>query len=356
MERVIAGMSGGVDSAVAAFLLKEAGYDVTGVTLRTWSSEEYSRCCDVSDAEEAARKIGIPFYSFNCSDLFRKTVTEPFAREYLRGRTPNPCIICNRYVKWDRMEIYASLLDAKYVATGHYARIVKLPNGRYTVRSAAHEQKDQTYMLYRLTQEQLSRTLMPLGELSKDEVRDIAGTIGLASADKPDSQEICFVPDDDYAGYIERNSDAPACTEGYFVNEAGEVLGRHKGIIHYTVGQRKGLGIAMGHPLYVSAIDAEKNIVVLSDEEALLRRNVICTDVNFLSVSGLSEGEKIRCRAKIRYHHEAAPAWASVRDGRLVIEFDEPVRAAAPGQSAVLYDEDKNVIGGGIIDHACDQI
>ncbi|MCR5590748.1 MAG: tRNA 2-thiouridine(34) synthase MnmA [Lachnospiraceae bacterium] len=357
MKRVIAGMSGGVDSAVAALLLKQSGYDVIGVTLRTWQSDGTgeSRCCEIADAEAAAKQIGIPYHSFNCTSVFEDKVIEPFVCAYLEGRTPNPCIECNRYVKWEMMAYYAKVLDADYIATGHYANAVKLDNGRYTVRTADHAAKDQTYMLYKLTQEQLSRTLMPLGKLTKEEVRQIAAENGIGVAAKPDSQEICFVPDDDYAGFIEkRQEDLPG--EGDFVNESGEVLGKHRGIIHYTVGQRKGLGISAGHPLYVSRIDSKKNEVVLSDEEALFARTVVCSDVNFLSIPGIGKGEKISCSARIRYHHTPAPATAEMKDDRLVITFDESVRAAAPGQSAVMYDLDGCVIGGGIIVGACDQI
>ena len=351
-------MSGGVDSAVAAFLLKQSGYEVEGVTLRTWTSDEGDdgRCCDIEDAAAAAAHIGIGHHSFNCTGIFTEKVIEPFVCAYLAGTTPNPCIICNRSVKWEMMLYYAKVLNAGLVATGHYAKIIKLDSGRYTVGTAEHAAKDQTYMLYRLTQEQLAKTLMPLGTLTKEEVRSIAAENGIPVADKPDSQEICFVPDDDYAGYISRYRKGEVPGEGFFVNEDGEVLGKHKGIINYTVGQRKGLGIAMGRPVYVSRIDSGRNEVVLSDEEALFRRCAVCSDLNFMSIPGLSKGERLRCRAKVRYHHRPAEAVAEVKDDKLIITFDEPVRAISPGQSAVMYDDHGNVIGGGIICHACDQI
>lgn len=348
-KKVAVGMSGGVDSAVAAYLLKQDGFDVIGISLRTWVSQtgEEGRCCEIDDARAACAKIGIPFHTFNVADDFTRRVTEPFTKEYLKGRTPNPCIVCNRYVKWARLLYYADLLGADYIATGHYAGVVKLPNGRYTVRTAKHAAKDQTYMIYALTQEQLSRTLMPLREYSKDEVRAIAQECGLDVANKPDSQEICFVPDDDYAGYIEKNCDnLPG--EGDFVDSDGKVLGRHKGIIHYTIGQRKGLGIAFGVPMYVKKIDVTGNKVVLAKDEDLYGKTVTCSDVNFMSVEGIDDS--LRCRAKIRYHHTPQEATATYEDGKLILRFDEPVRAAAPGQSAVMYDEEGFVIGGGVIE------
>ncbi|MCR4808175.1 MAG: tRNA 2-thiouridine(34) synthase MnmA [Lachnospiraceae bacterium] len=352
MERVIVGMSGGVDSAVAAYLLKREGYDVTGVTLRTWVSDEgeEGRCCEIDDARRAAAAIGIPYHVFNCTSDFKKCVIDPFVDDYLHGLTPNPCVICNRLIKWERMLNTADILKADLVATGHYARLVRLDNGRYTVRQAGHTEKDQTYMLYRLTQDQLARTLMPLGDLTKDEVRRIADEAGIPVADKPDSQEICFIPDDDHAGYIEHNHPQDLPGQGDFVDEDGRILGRHKGIIHYTVGQRKGLGLPLGYPAYVKKIDVVKNEVVISRNEALFNRTVICRDINLMSIPCINEGDELRCRARIRYHHIPQDAVVSAAgDGMIRILFDEPVRAAAPGQSAVMYDEDDNVIGGGII-------
>ena len=348
MPKVLVGMSGGVDSAVAAYLLKKAGFDVTGVTLRTQSAE--SRCCEIDDARESAMKIGIPFYPLNCIEDFQAKVTEHFIESYLKGETPNPCVICNRAVKWERLLYYAKAVGADFVATGHYASVVRLENGRYTVKKGAYADKDQSYMLYRLSQEQLAATLMPLGSYSKEEVRTIARDAGLKVSEKPDSQEICFVTEGDYAGYIEAQYIGDLPGEGNFVDTEGNVLGRHKGIIHYTVGQRRGLELAMGYPVYVKSIDPERNEVVVARDEELYGSEVLCRDLNFLSIHGLSEGEELRCLAKIRYRHEAAPAVLKMReDGSLLIAFDEPVRAAAPGQSAVFYDEDGFVIGGGII-------
>jgi len=352
MKKVLVGMSGGVDSAAAAFLLKKAGYDVVGVTLRTWQADggDESRCCDIDDARSAADKIGMEFFPVNCALDFQRYVVEPFAKEYLQGRTPNPCIECNRYVKWEKLLYYAKVIGASHVATGHYASVVKLDNGRYSVRKAAHAEKDQTYMLYKLTQEQLAATLMPLGELSKSEVRQIAKDAGLPVASKPDSQEICFVTDGSYAEHIEKTAGADRLAEGFFVDVRGNVLGRHKGIIHYTVGQRRGLGVALGYPAYVKEIRADSNEVVLSGEQALYHKELLCSDTNFMTVPALKKGERIPCTVKIRYHHAGQPATITLTDSDMVkVSFDEPVRAATPGQSAVFYDEEERVIGGGVI-------
>ena len=239
MARVIVGISGGVDSAVAAYLLKQEGHDVIGMTLRTWEAPDGrdGRCCEIDDARSIAAKLGIKFYPINCISEFSDHVIVPFVSDYIKGLTPNPCIECNRYVKWEKMLYYAKVMQADHIATGHYASVVKTDGGRYTVKKAAHLIKDQTYMLYKLTQEQLASTLMPLGSLSKEEVRSIAKEAGIPVADKPDSQEICFVTDGSYAEYIRENAREPIPGEGPFVDEDGKVLGTHKGIIHYTVGQ-----------------------------------------------------------------------------------------------------------------------
>lgn len=352
MKKVIVGMSGGVDSAVAAYLLKVAGYDVIGVTLRTWISADGkdSRCCEIDDARRIAWHLDIPYHVISCRAEFRETVTEPFIQEYLQGRTPNPCVICNQTIKWEKMLEAAQVMQADYIATGHYATLVSLENGRYTVQKSLYAPKDQTYMLYRLTQEQLSRTILPLGRLSKDEVRQIAERVGLPVASKPDSQEICFVTDGDYVDYIEQNTEQEIPGEGFFVDEEGSPLGRHKGIIHYTVGQRKGLGLALGYPAYVKEIRAERNEVVIGREDALYRTSILCDQLNYLSIPGIEEHESIRAKVKIRYHHEAVPAEITKVDAeRVEITFDTPVRAAAPGQSAVFYDDRDYVIGGGVI-------
>ena len=351
MPRVLVGLSGGVDSAVAAFLLKKAGYDVVGVTLRTWLSEngEEGRCCEMDDARRVCMRLGIPYYPLNCADIFKESVIDPFMDSYLKGETPNPCIECNRHIKWERMLYFSSIFRAELVATGHYASIVKLVNGRYTVRQALHASKDQTYMLYKLTQEQLARTLMPLGTMTKDEVRKIADEEGLPVADKPDSQELCFVSDD-YAGYIEANCRGRIPKEGNFVDMSGRVLGRHKGLIHYTIGQRKGLGISAGCPLYVKNIDPVKNEILLGNLESIMYDEVICDDLNFLSIERPQKGFEFECMAKIRYHHEAQDARVKILDeDSALISFKDPVKAPAPGQATVFYDKDGCVIGGGTI-------
>ena len=352
MKKVLVGLSGGVDSAVAACLLKQAGYEVVGVTLRTWAGAEgqESRCCEIDDARETARRIGIPYYAFNCVSDFEKKVVQPFVRDYLHGMTPNPCVVCNREIKWERLLYHADVLKADYVATGHYASVVQLENGRYTVRKAAHSGKDQTYMLYRLTQEQLARTLMPLGDYSKEEVRRIAGEAGLRVASKPDSQEICFVTDGDYADFIVDHENGEVPGEGNYVDEAGNVLGRHKGIIHYTTGQRKGLGVAFGHPMYIKEIRADQNEIVLSGYEETCCKAILCEDLNFMGIPEPGEGESIRCQVKVRYRHSGEYALLEkTGENRFKVTFDQPVRFAAPGQSAVFYDDNDCVLGGGFI-------
>ncbi len=352
MPKVVVGMSGGVDSAVTAYLLKMSGYDVIGVTLRIWESIDGagSRCCEIDDARKVALTLGIPYYAINCVRDFRENVTKPFVCDYVKGITPNPCIECNRYVKWDRMLDTANVYGADFIATGHYASVVKLPNGRYTVQEASARNKDQTYMVYKLTQEQLSRTLMPLGNLTKDEVRNIAKAAKLPVAEKPDSQEICFVTEGHYADYIEENYEGDVPGEGNFVSEDGTILGRHKGITHYTVGQRKGLGIAMGHPVFVKCIDPEKNEVVLSEEAGIMKDEIMTRDNNFMSIDGISPGEEVEATVKIRYHHPGEKAVLTCADNGIIkINFEKPVRAATPGQSAVFYDEERRVIGGGRI-------
>lgn len=351
-SKVIVGMSGGVDSMAAAYLLRQEGYEVVGLTLRTWEAEDgsESRCCEMDDARRAAGALGIPWHPLNCLTDFQKYVTEPFVENYLQGLTPNPCIECNRYVKWERMLYMAKVLRADYVATGHYASLICLDNGRYTVKKALHAEKDQTYMLYRLTQEQLKATLLPLGLLSKETVRKIAEDAALPAAQKPDSQEICFVPDGHYSEYVVNASCGKAPPEGFFVDEEGKVLGKHKGIIYYTVGQRRGLGLPLGYPAFVTKIDADRNVIIIGRDSSLLTSEICCERVNYMGIPPLAEGEAARVSVKIRYHHQEQPAeLICTGPGQVRVIFDEPVRAAAPGQSAVFYDENGCVAGGGII-------
>lgn len=353
--KVVVGMSGGVDSSVAAYLLKEQGYDVIGVTMQIWQDEEYDTqahnggCCGLSavdDARRVADQIGIPYYVMNFKAPFKEKVIDYFISEYQCGRTPNPCIACNRYVKWESLLSRSLEIGADYIATGHYARVEKLENGRFSVLKSVTEEKDQTYALYNLTQEQLKRTLMPIGKYSKNEVRDIAKKAGLIIASKPDSQDICFVPDGKYGEFIKNNSPHDILP-GNFVDREGNILGKHKGIVYYTVGQRKGLGIPAGDRLYVLEIRSETNEVVLGENKDLMWNNIVAKDFNFMSIEGLQD--EMNVTAKIRYNHRGAKAVLKKRDdGHMECIFEEPQRAPTPGQALVCYDGNK-VVGGGVI-------
>ena len=354
-KKVVVGMSGGVDSSVAAYLLKEQGYDVIGVTMQIWQDEEETvqeengGCCGLSAVEDARRvaaALDIPYYVMNFKKEFQKYVIDYFMDEYLNGRTPNPCIACNRYVKWEALLTRSMEIGADYISTGHYARIDVLPNGRYAIKHSATRMKDQTYALYNLTQDQLKRTLMPVGEYSKEEIRAIAEKIHLKVASKPDSQDICFVPDGDYAEFIRRESKKEV-PEGNFVSTDGKILGRHKGITHYTVGQRKGLGLSLGHPAFVLEIRPETNEVVIGTNEESMTRFVKANHLNFMAVEDI-EGE-MRAFGKIRYNNKGAPCTVKrTGEDEILCTFDEPVRAVTPGQALVLYDGDY-VLGGGTI-------
>lgn len=352
MSKIIVGLSGGVDSAVTAYLLKLAGHEVIGITLKTWLSEYggYSRCCEIDKVRELSDRIGIPYYVINCTGEFMQLITQPFIESYLIGETPNPCVICNRRIKWDKMLEAADSLGADFIATGHYSNIERLSNGRLTVSQSTHAEKDQSYMLYRLTQEQLLRTIFPLGKLSKAEVRHIAKQAGLTSAELPDSQEICFITEGRYADFIEMHTDRELPPEGDFTDESGRILGRHKGIYNYTVGQRRGLGISLGYRAFVKRIDVENDRVILGDEASLYSHEVVCRDTVFMGLPEPKAGEHFSAFGKVRYHSKVQKVLAEMLDnGRLRITFDEPVRAAAPGQSAVLYDDNMCVLCGGII-------
>lgn len=348
-------MSGGVDSSVAAWLLKEQGYDVIGVTMQIWQDEalaqqeENGGCCGLSAAEDARRVaecLGIPYYVMNFKNEFKENVIDYFVQDYQEGKTPNPCIACNRFVKWESLLRRSMSIGADFIATGHYARIEKLANGRYALRTSVTAEKDQTYALYSLTQDQLARTLMPVGAYHKDQVRAMAKQLLLPVADKPDSQEICFIPDHDYARFIEESTGRPA-QEGNFVDAQGRVLGRHKGIIHYTVGQRKGLNLSFGRPVFVTEIRQKTNEVVLGDSAAVFSDRLTCSRLNWMALDG-PDGD-MRVTAKIRYSHKGAPCVLRVIGEDLAeCLFDVPQRAITPGQAVVFYDGEY-VLGGGTI-------
>lgn len=355
-KKVVVGMSGGVDSSVAAWLLKEKGYDVIGVTMQIWQDEEPSiqeengGCCGLSavdDARRVADNLQIPYYVMNFKKEFKENVIDYFVQEYVEGKTPNPCIACNRYVKWESLLKRSMDIGAEYIATGHYARVEQLKNGRYALRKSATAAKDQTYALYNLTQYQLAHTLMPVGDFEKDDIRKMAEEINLQVAHKPDSQEICFIPDNDYAKFIEKNSGCHL-SDGNFVDKEGNILGRHKGITHYTIGQRKGLNLAMGHPVFVVDIRPDTNEVVIGEQGDVFSDRLTCNRLNWMSIEGLG-GQAIKVTAKIRYSHKGAPC--TIREiGPDLAEcvFDEPQRAITPGQAVVFYDGEY-VAGGGTI-------
>ncbi|EAX46402.1 tRNA (5-methylaminomethyl-2-thiouridylate)-methyltransferase [Thermosinus carboxydivorans Nor1] len=354
--RVVVAMSGGVDSSLTAALLVHQGYDVIGVTMQIWENDlpeidpEHRGCCSLSavnDARRVADKLGIPYYVLNFREMFQETVVDYFIREYAAGKTPNPCIACNRYVKFEGLLQKALALDAQYVATGHYARIeYDKGRGRYILRKGVDRTKDQSYALYHLNQHTLRHFLMPLGEYTKVQTRQMARQFGLAVAEKPDSQEICFIPNDDYKSFLEEKA-PETLRPGNIVDTHGRILGRHKGLPLYTVGQRKGLGIAVGKPLYVVALDYERNEVIVGSDEDVFASELIAEDLNFITVDKLAS--PLRVAAKIRYSAREAPATITPeREGAVYVRFDEPQRAITPGQSVVFYDGD-TVVGGGII-------
>ena len=339
-KKVLIAMSGGVDSSAAALLLQKQGYECAGATL--------SLCGNETDgAKRIADGLGMPFYIFDEHELFAREVMDHFVSEYRAGRTPNPCIDCNRCLKFGAFLDRALEMGFDYIATGHYARVgYDEASGRYRLLRGESRAKDQSYVLYSLTQDQLAHTRLPLGAMHKSETRRIAEEQGFYNADKPDSQDICFVPDGDYAGFIARYTGRD-CPAGDFVDESGHVLGQHKGIVHYTVGQRKGLGIAADAPLYVKRIDAAENRVVLSGNDALFSRELTANDFNWIAYD--VPPRELRATARVRYHQREQAATVTVlSDGHVHLVFDEPQRAITPGQAVVLYDGD-TVLGGGTI-------
>jgi tRNA-specific 2-thiouridylase len=350
-------MSGGVDSSVAAALLKEAGHEVIGITMQLWprSSEKNNgngsgSCCGldaIEDAREVARKLGIPHYVTDFRDIFARTVIADFCREYSLGRTPNPCILCNRHIKFGVLWEKARELGADFLATGHYAGVERDNNNdKYLLKKGLDRKKDQSYFLCQLEQEQLGRTIFPVGNLTKDKVRQIARELGLPVADRPESQEICFVSDDNYAKFLKNHSPVSA-ESGPILDREGNVLGEHRGIMFYTIGQRKGLGIAAPKPLYVTSIESEKNTIIVGTKEQTYSSELVADNLNWIAAAGPEQ--PINVKARVRYRHPEAEAIVSPMDETSVyVKFAEPQMAITPGQTVVFYDGD-TVIGGGTI-------
>ncbi len=354
-EHVFLGMSGGVDSSVSALLLQRAGYQVSGVNLRLFHNEDLGEsrektCCSLTDAEDAravASRLGIPFYVFDFSEVFRDTVIRDFVENYEAGRTPNPCVECNRSVKFGALLQRALTLHGDFLATGHYARVERdSDTGRYLLLRGVDRSKDQSYFLYMLTQQQLSHTLFPLGELHKTQVRQIAEENGLVNAAKRDSQDICFAPDGDYAAFIERTVGHPS-PQGDFVDVNGRMLGTHKGFVRYTRGQHKGLGLPTETPLYVLDKDAETKAIRLGTDDLLWSRSLTADRLNWISIPELTQ--ELRVTVKTRYsQREAAAVVIPTGSGSVMVRFDEVQRAVTPGQAVVFYDGE-TVVGGGTI-------
>lgn len=338
-EIVVIGLSGGVDSSVSAYLLKKAGYEVIGITLLNHDNGTDA----VNDAAAVAEKLDIKHIIVDYREKFNKIVKNYFVSEYLKGRTPNPCVVCNPNVKWDALMSVKEKYGASYVATGHYAKIVKYPlTGRLSVKMTDDNVKDQTYVLCFLTQEQLKSTLFPLGDYKKPQVREIAAKIGLMTAEKPDSEEICFIPDGDYAGFIKANSETKI-KPGNYIDMDGNIIGRHKGIVYYTIGQRKGLGMSFGKHMFVNSINAKTNEIVLGDNDKLFKTTVYADNISFMAVDSINE--PLRAEAKIRYAHKKSTCTVSVENGVLKCVFDEPQRAVTPGQAVVVYKDDYCLCG-----------
>lgn len=355
MKKALIAMSGGVDSSVASLLIKNAGYDCTGITMKLYENEDIgikksNTCCsldDIADARAVCNRLGIPYYVFNFRDSFNEEVIERFIKAYENGSTPNPCIDCNRFIKFDRLMRRMAELEMDYVVTGHYARIeYDEESDRYLLKKAVDDTKDQSYVLYSLTQDQLRHTLFPLGAMRKTEVRKIAEENGFINAKKHDSQDICFVPDGKYAEFIEGYT-GKKYEHGDFIDKSGNILGEHKGIIRYTIGQRKGLGLALPAPMYVCEKDLENNKVILGSNDDLFTSELYADNLNLITCDKINEPIKIK--AKVRYNQKEQPAIAEQIDkDRIHIVFVEPQRAICKGQAVVMYDGD-TVVGGGTI-------
>lgn len=359
-KKVVVGMSGGVDSSVAAYLLQKEGYDVIGVTMNVWKKEgdemieRKGGCCGLSDIDDARRiadKLGIEHHVLNFRGDFHKAVVQNFIDEYKEGRTPNPCIACNRFVKWQSLLNRSIPLGADFISTGHYAEIARNPkNNRYTIKiSEGGGHKDQSYALFNLTQEQLARSIFPIGKYSKDKIREIAKDIDVIMAHKPDSQDICFIPNNNYGAFLEKEIDSSEIKKGNFLDVNGNIIGTHRGIIYYTIGQRKNLGTSFGTPKYVKEIRPKTNEVILADDKELFEKNLTAFDLNFMYLSEEEIEDDMKVYAKIRYSHTPAKAFISLKDFKIHCTFKEPQRAITKGQAVVFYDEEGHIIAGGTI-------